>query len=474
MLTCSFPSFLLCSGNNGKECNDLFTYDVTRNQWTKTPAPGMLSAASSHFPAARYGHASCVYGNGMLLIVGGCKTNNTYFKDAYSMNLETRQWRKLEDLPLDLAYHALFTWNNQAFLFGGYNGKSYVKHIYALDGMTGKWTPMHCTGTEPPPMCGAATVLRGNDFFVFGGYTEQGHTNELYRLNMFTRVWTLLPTTNKPLARAYLQAAVVNDVCFIFGGYDGKGCISDFRSILLPDSQSGAPPIPGRPSLSGGSAAAAAATGSSDSTPPRFGDPTFWRASVEMQVHDVLRYYARGSDAVNRQQLHSLIGELGNAFRQVHLSRPLSNGTSGVSSGGGGSYPFDTTNLDQLVMLGFDKELVLRVMTRMHSVGQSTRDVNLVVDMCCREDQPPSQSPGELDRQNSEREALKSKMQALVAEQEESKMCKVCYAEQINCALLDCGHLAVCISCAEGLTARKSTCPICQRPIRGKLKVFWT
>src|SRR5690348_9809352 len=67
-----------------------------------------------------------------------------------------------------------------------------------------------------------------------GGYTERGHTNELYRLNMHTRVWTLLPTTNKPLPRAYLQAAVVGDQCSIFGGYDGKTCISDFRCITLP------------------------------------------------------------------------------------------------------------------------------------------------------------------------------------------------------------------------------------------------
>ncbi len=116
-------SMIVFGGNNGKECNDMYSYDLTRGYWTKFPTPGMLSAASAQFPAARYGHASCVYGGCQLLIVGGCKSNNTYFKDAYSMNLETRQWRKLEDLPLDLAYHALFTWNNQAYLFGSGAGQ---------------------------------------------------------------------------------------------------------------------------------------------------------------------------------------------------------------------------------------------------------------------------------------------------------------------------------------------------------------
>lgn len=235
---------IVMGGNNGKESNDLFFYDLTTFHWTKAAPPGLFAGAA--MPAPRYGHSSCVYGGGHLLIVGGCKSNNTYFKDAWSMDLSSRKWRKVEDLPLDLAYHSLFTWQERAYLFGqrqrtrnerrehhpsyvllsdsflflfpgGYNGKTFVQYMYVLDGMTGKWNILQATGTPPPPMCGAATVLRGNELFVFGGYTEKGHTNELYRFSMQTRVWTLLNTTNKPLARAYLQAAVVGDKCSIFG-----------------------------------------------------------------------------------------------------------------------------------------------------------------------------------------------------------------------------------------------------------------
>lgn len=110
----------------------------------------------------------------------------------------------------------------------------------------------HCTSAVPLSVSLCAALA--------GGFTEKGHTNELYRLNMsvtrgrwhgrrghtrrllrsqlvrlqcsisivcllilsccvarLTRVWTLLPTSNKPLSRAYLQAAVVGDACFIFG-----------------------------------------------------------------------------------------------------------------------------------------------------------------------------------------------------------------------------------------------------------------
>lgn len=191
---------LVFGGNSGKESNELYAYDLITTAWTKWASGPTFH--SSAYPAPRYGHASTVYGpnGGQLLIVGGCKSNNTYYRDSYSMDLATRKWRKMEDLPLDLAYHSLLTWQDRAYLFGscracmrlsglrfssaalltaisllpcahmtgGFNGKSYVQHLYVLDGMTGKWNVVAVTGQAPPPMCGAATVIKGNELFVFG------------------------------------------------------------------------------------------------------------------------------------------------------------------------------------------------------------------------------------------------------------------------------------------------------------------
>src|SRR4051794_14419920 len=116
---------IVMGGNSGKETNDLYYYDLDSFQWTRGASPGIFQASA--MPAARYGHASCVYGAGQLLIVGGCKSNNTYFRDAWSMDLSSKKWRKMEDLPLELAYHSLFTWQDRAYLFGGYNGKEFGK-----------------------------------------------------------------------------------------------------------------------------------------------------------------------------------------------------------------------------------------------------------------------------------------------------------------------------------------------------------
>lgn len=115
---------MVFGGNNGKETNDSYTLDLRNNTWSRAPQPGVLAPVSAYPPSARYGHAACTFGpgDGQLLVVGGCKTNNSYHRDTHVQNLGTRQWRRLEDLPIDLAYHSLFTFQQRAYLFGSVAG----------------------------------------------------------------------------------------------------------------------------------------------------------------------------------------------------------------------------------------------------------------------------------------------------------------------------------------------------------------
>lgn len=41
----------------------------------------------------------------------------------------------------------------------------------------------------------------------------------------------------------------------------------------------------------------------------------------------------------------------------------------------------------------------------------------------------------------------------------EENVCKICYERDINCVLLECGHLCSCIECGR----RLRDCPICRR-----------
>lgn len=370
---------IVFGGNSGRESNDLYTYNLDTFTWKREGAAGGFLSMGAAMPAARYGHASCVYGvnqhaGGSLLIVGGCKSNNTYFKDAWSMDLTSKRWKKLDDLPLDLAYHSLITWQERAYLFGGYNGKSFVQHMYVLDSVTGKWNILQVSGQSPPPMCGAATVLKGNDLYVFAGYTERGHTNELYRLNMATRVWSLLPTSNKPQARAYLQAAVIGDRCSVFGGYDGAHCISDFRCVTLPSPNG----------QSASSYPAHSLAQQQQAHPPvNIFTDAFFGQSTAVAADAVLQNFGGGyGEQLSKAQVLNMVAALQISWRQkasqmAQLQIAAAQSLAAQASvGGGQNYPFDTSKLGAIEALGFSKEHVLRAMAKMHAAGQNTKNID--------------------------------------------------------------------------------------------------
>eukprot|EP01061_Rhynchopus_euleeides_P033471 TRINITY_DN5611_c0_g1_i10.p1 TRINITY_DN5611_c0_g1~~TRINITY_DN5611_c0_g1_i10.p1 ORF type:complete len:403 (+),score=44.53 TRINITY_DN5611_c0_g1_i10:541-1749(+) len=51
---------------------------------------------------------------------------------------------------------------------------------------------------------------------------------------------------------------------------------------------------------------------------------------------------------------------------------------------------------------------------------------------------------------------------------EDPNTCKICYDSVINCVLLDCGHMCVCMGCAK----RLRNCPMCRNVIRKRKRIF--
>ena len=361
------------------------------------------------------------------------------------------------------------------------SGKTFVQYMYVLDSYTGKWNILQASGRAPPPMCGAALVLKGNDVLVFGGYTNEGHTNNLYRFNMLTRVWTLIQTNNKPLARAYLQAAIIDEREFIFGGYNGTNCISDFRSIALPPpSASSSSSAPSSSSSVSSSATSAASNPLQSSPLTLFSRDDFFNQPVDSATDELLLTYAGFNNYLSRPQISTMLAALMKEWKSRMANGQFShqNGnapSSNVVDESLKAYPFDTSRLVVIEGLGFSRAHVLKVMTKMHASGQNTRNIDLVADMCLKEPQSSEdEDSADPSRQQMERAELKQKVQELIASQEEFKTCKICFDATIDCALQDCGHLAVCTSCAESLLKSAAVCPICQRKIKAFLKVYWS
>lgn len=51
---------------------------------------------------------------------------------------------------------------------------------------------------------------------------------------------------------------------------------------------------------------------------------------------------------------------------------------------------------------------------------------------------------------------------------EETKICKICMSNKIDCILVDCGHQSFCTNCAE----KSSKCAICRKPIMKIVKIY--
>ena len=94
-------------------------------------------------------------------------------------------------------------------------------------------------------------------------------------------------------------------------------------------------------------------------------------------------------------------------------------------------------------------------------------------------------SDSEVTRQTSERAQLRQELnrvmedfKQLTQETTELRICKICFEQEINCVLLNCGHLAVCLSCANSMVQRvkayKAECPICRQPVQRVVETHWS
>lgn len=53
-----------------------------------------------------------------------------------------------------------------------------------------------------------------------------------------------------------------------------------------------------------------------------------------------------------------------------------------------------------------------------------------------------------------------------------SILCKICYEQDVSCALEPCRHHAFCLSCSQRLISLKQICPLCRQPVTGLIQTF--
>ena len=276
------------SGGSPFNVNEM--YDPGTNEWT-TETP---------MPTARSGCAIAVYEN-EIYVIGGTVGNNEFVGNNEVYDPGTNTWETEASMPTPRADLSASVVNGKIYLIGGeeysstspYYHETNVNEVY--DPATNTWT----TGTPiPSAVYGYASTVIDGKIHIIGGsqasssqgsnifvnsnqvYDPQTNTWSLganlpyavtygaaaategfmapsllyviggYFLNSFSsNVQVYNPSNNSwstgasmPTARAYLGVAVVNDVLYAIGGFDGQNWLNTVEEYT-PVGYGTAPPI---------------------------------------------------------------------------------------------------------------------------------------------------------------------------------------------------------------------------------------
>ncbi|EDV92286.1 kelch domain-containing protein 4 [Drosophila grimshawi] len=168
--------------------NDLFFYNIPRNEWKQLRSPSG--------PTPRSGHqmVTVATDGGQLWMFGGEHASPSqlqfyHYKDLWTMSLRTRQWSKIAAPhgPSARSGHRMVAAKKRLFVFGGFhdNNQSYHYyndvHVFSLESY--EWLQIEIGGTIAPPVrsgcCMAATP--DGKIFVWGGYSRTSMKKDLDR-----------------------------------------------------------------------------------------------------------------------------------------------------------------------------------------------------------------------------------------------------------------------------------------------------
>lgn len=193
-------------------------YDIEADRWSEGAALPM--------PLANVGAAAIA---GRIVVPGGCDSQGVPVTAVHAYAPLTDAWETLADLPEPLCGYALATFEEQLYLFGGWDGQRDRAVALRYDPADDIWEAL------PSPYVarafGAAATF-GREIFYVGGYDGTEHaTCEVFLPDGET--WKSCPALLQP--RGGLSLASVGGYIYAIGG--GWGGYLGFSERLTPQQQ---------------------------------------------------------------------------------------------------------------------------------------------------------------------------------------------------------------------------------------------
>ncbi len=174
--------------------------------------------------------------NGKIYLIGGKTYSSTapYYRQTAINEVydpATNTWSTNASMPTAVQGYASAVIDSKIYIIGGtrqsaLGSESFTSANQIYDTQTDTWT--NGKSMNQPTSYGAATATTGfmapTKIFYFGGYMGSTFSNKTQVFDLEKNSWTNGP--EMPTPRAYLGVAVINDIIYAVGGFDGANWLN--------------------------------------------------------------------------------------------------------------------------------------------------------------------------------------------------------------------------------------------------------
>lgn len=225
--------YIYAGGGADGPLNDMHVYHMAENRWEMVPYANPLEA-----PHLRRYHSMCLHGQ-CLYIFGGWD-GASYLNDLFSFDLESCVWTRLTGFalaPSVRCYHTCVAFGDSLYVFGG-TGVRHLNDVWRYCVPRNQWSKIKPQGRGKPRRRYAHTAVMCPEakMVVFGGC--QARIAKFFDVHVFdcgTHLWTRFNPVNAPSPRSSHSACLdaKRGTMIVFGGYDGHARFSHLHRLPM-------------------------------------------------------------------------------------------------------------------------------------------------------------------------------------------------------------------------------------------------
>ncbi|KAK7474033.1 hypothetical protein BaRGS_00034743, partial [Batillaria attramentaria] len=188
------------TGNKMYLYNDLFFYNIRKNEWTNVASPQPPPPRSAHQAV------TLAQSGGQMWVFGGEFSSHTqnqfyHYRDLWVLHLKDKRWEQIKSPggPSARSGHRMAAFKKQLIVFGGFHENMrdyrYFNDVYAFDLDNYTWSQLQPSGLCPSPRSGCVLfpTLTCTRLVVYGGYSRERVKRDVDKGTMHTDMYALQP-----------------------------------------------------------------------------------------------------------------------------------------------------------------------------------------------------------------------------------------------------------------------------------------